>query len=94
MNSIFNNVIDDANYSLINKFYYEVTPLKPKLLFSGMTDLKQVNKKKAADKSRGIRSLKTQRWKAVEKEDYKVAAKLRDQIQQHQQDLIQFLANL
>tara|TARA_R110001592_G_scaffold88299_8_gene260054 strand:- start:648 stop:827 length:180 start_codon:yes stop_codon:yes gene_type:complete len=59
-----------------------------------MTDLKQVNKQKVADKSRGIRSLKTQLWKTVEKEDYKVAAKLRDQIQQNQQDLIQFLANL
>lgn len=82
------------NYSLINKFYRGVTPLKPNLLFSGMTDLKQVNKQKVADKSRGIRSLKTQLWKAVEKEDYKVAAKLRNQIQQHQQDLIQFLANL
>ena len=83
-----------TNYSLINKFYSGVTPLKPNQLFSGMTDQKQVNKQKVADKSKAIRRLRIQLWEAVEKEDFKVAAMLRDQIQHHQKDLIQFLVSL
>ena len=59
-----------------------------------MTNQKQLNKQKLADKSRAISEFRKRLWEAVEIEDYKVAAKLRDQIQHHQNDLIKFLVSL